>query len=150
MLFCHRDNIFSREIPIAQFKPKMDSRPSLATLNQLIFQSCPFQLCMFNNETCGRAALQGWAVSYECFLPVAGGWLTLFLSLSSADVSWQQEVLPFQPALNESKPAWGWEDEQGFSALRHSGRTTAPRAPTSLPLTCPTLACSILLWHQLH
>lgn len=74
-------------------------------------------------------------MSYERFLPAAGGWLTLSFSSSSVDASWQQEVLPFQPTLNESKPAWGWEDEQGFSALRHSGRTTAPRAPHHIPPT---------------
>lgn len=59
MPFCHRDNIFSREIPVAHFKPKMDSQPTLATLNLLIFQSRLFQLCMFTNEMCGRAARMG-------------------------------------------------------------------------------------------
>ncbi|XP_052523348.1 netrin-4 isoform X2 [Tympanuchus pallidicinctus] len=54
--------------------------------------------------------------------PLTGDCHSSSSSSSSADASWQQEVLPFQPALNESKPAWGWEDEQGFSALRHSGK----------------------------
>lgn len=38
---------------------KMDSQPTLATLNLLIFQSRLFQLCMFTNEMCGRAARMG-------------------------------------------------------------------------------------------
>ncbi|KFV81086.1 Netrin-4, partial [Struthio camelus australis] len=38
------------------------------------------------------------------------------------NVDWHHEVPPFQPVLNDSEPAWGWEDEQGFSALRHSGK----------------------------
>ncbi|KAK4830393.1 hypothetical protein QYF61_010904 [Mycteria americana] len=41
---------------------------------------------------------------------------------SSSDVTWHHEAPPFQAVLNESEPAWGWEDEQGFSALRHSGK----------------------------
>ncbi|RLW06300.1 hypothetical protein DV515_00004601 [Chloebia gouldiae] len=41
---------------------------------------------------------------------------------SSSDVSWHNEAPPFQAVLNESEPTWGWEDEQGFSALRHSGK----------------------------
>uniref|UniRef100_A0A8C0HJA4 Netrin 4 n=1 Tax=Buteo japonicus TaxID=224669 RepID=A0A8C0HJA4_9AVES len=40
----------------------------------------------------------------------------------SSDVTWHNEAPPFQAMLNESEPAWGWEDEQGFSALRHSGK----------------------------
>ncbi|NWX88532.1 NET4 protein, partial [Nothoprocta pentlandii] len=40
----------------------------------------------------------------------------------SADVEWHHEAPPFQAVLNDSGPAWGWEDEQGFSALRHSGK----------------------------
>ncbi|XP_041881992.1 netrin-4 isoform X3 [Corvus kubaryi] len=39
---------------------------------------------------------------------------------SSSDVTWHNEAPPFQAVLNESEPTWGWEDEQGFSALRHS------------------------------
>ncbi|KFQ11174.1 Netrin-4, partial [Haliaeetus albicilla] len=35
---------------------------------------------------------------------------------------WHNEAPPFQAILNESEPAWGWEDEQGFSALRRSGK----------------------------
>ncbi|XP_032913153.1 netrin-4 isoform X1 [Catharus ustulatus] len=41
---------------------------------------------------------------------------------SSSDVTWHNEAPPFQAVLNESEPTWGWEDEQGFSALRHSGK----------------------------
>ncbi|XP_065685295.1 netrin-4 isoform X2 [Patagioenas fasciata] len=41
---------------------------------------------------------------------------------SSSDVTWHHEAPPFQAVLNESEPTWGWEDEQGFSALRHSGK----------------------------
>ncbi|NWW15565.1 NET4 protein, partial [Falcunculus frontatus] len=41
---------------------------------------------------------------------------------SSSDVTWHNEAPPFQAVLNESEPIWGWEDEQGFSALRHSGK----------------------------
>ncbi|NWI89504.1 NET4 protein, partial [Pitta sordida] len=43
-------------------------------------------------------------------------------SSSSSDVTWHNEAPPFQAVLNESEPTWGWEDEQGFSALRHSGK----------------------------
>uniref|UniRef100_A0A8C5TVD5 Netrin-4 n=1 Tax=Malurus cyaneus samueli TaxID=2593467 RepID=A0A8C5TVD5_9PASS len=41
---------------------------------------------------------------------------------SSSDVTWHNEAPPFQAVLNESEPTWSWEDEQGFSALRHSGK----------------------------
>ncbi|KFP43104.1 Netrin-4, partial [Chlamydotis macqueenii] len=41
---------------------------------------------------------------------------------SSSDMTWHHEVPPFQAVLNDSEPTWGWEDEQGFSALRHSGK----------------------------
>ncbi|XP_027650044.1 netrin-4 isoform X7 [Falco peregrinus] len=41
---------------------------------------------------------------------------------SSSDVTWHNEAPPFQAVINESHPTWGWEDEQGFSALRHSGK----------------------------
>ncbi|KAM6306986.1 netrin-4-like [Podargus strigoides] len=41
---------------------------------------------------------------------------------SSWDVTWHHEAPPFQAVLNDSEPTWGWEDEQGFSALRHSGK----------------------------
>ncbi|NWQ83039.1 NET4 protein, partial [Columbina picui] len=43
-------------------------------------------------------------------------------SNSSSDMTWHHEAPPFQAVLNESEPSWGWEDEQGFSALRHSGK----------------------------
>ncbi|XP_067998888.1 netrin-4 isoform X2 [Melanerpes formicivorus] len=39
---------------------------------------------------------------------------------SSSDMTWHNAAPPFQAVVNESEPAWGWEDEQGFSALRHS------------------------------
>uniref|UniRef100_A0A8C8SXG5 Netrin-4 n=1 Tax=Pelusios castaneus TaxID=367368 RepID=A0A8C8SXG5_9SAUR len=38
------------------------------------------------------------------------------------DIVWHHEIPDFLSVLNESEPAWGWEDEQGFSALRHSGK----------------------------
>ncbi|KAJ6656393.1 hypothetical protein lerEdw1_003896 [Lerista edwardsae] len=41
---------------------------------------------------------------------------------SSADRDWNQEIPSFHSAYNESETAWGWEDEQGYSALRHSGK----------------------------
>ncbi|KFR15092.1 Netrin-4, partial [Opisthocomus hoazin] len=41
---------------------------------------------------------------------------------SSSDMTWHHEVPPFQPVLNQSEPVWSWEEEQGFSALRHSGK----------------------------
>lgn len=85
-------------------------------------QSSLSLVCVYHHQSCTGCQL-------HCFLLAAGGWLTLSLSPSSADTSWHQEALPFPPAFNESEPAWGWEDEQGFSALRHSGRTRAPPAP---------------------
>ncbi|XP_065416702.1 netrin-4 isoform X7 [Chrysemys picta bellii] len=42
--------------------------------------------------------------------------------ISSADIVWHHEIPDFRSVFNESEPAWGWEDEQGFSALRHSGK----------------------------
>ncbi|XP_074867738.1 netrin-4 isoform X2 [Carettochelys insculpta] len=42
--------------------------------------------------------------------------------ISSADIVWNHEIPEFHSVFNESEPAWGWEDEQGFSALRHSGK----------------------------
>ncbi|XP_053107234.1 netrin-4 isoform X4 [Hemicordylus capensis] len=41
---------------------------------------------------------------------------------SSADIDWYHEIPGLYSAYNESEPAWGWEDEQGYSALRHSGK----------------------------
>nr|XP_056702665.1 netrin-4 isoform X1 [Euleptes europaea] len=41
---------------------------------------------------------------------------------SNADNNWYHEIPSFYSAYNESEPAWGWEDEQGYSALRHSGK----------------------------
>jgi hypothetical protein len=32
---------------------------------------------------------------------------------------------------NKSEPTWDWEDEQGFSALRHSGETNVTQYPIS-------------------
>ncbi|XP_069485925.1 netrin-4 [Ambystoma mexicanum] len=40
----------------------------------------------------------------------------------NADTDWHREIPDFRPVLNESEAAWDWEDEQGFSALRHSGK----------------------------
>ncbi|XP_025038005.1 netrin-4 isoform X3 [Pelodiscus sinensis] len=42
--------------------------------------------------------------------------------ISSADIVWHHEISDFRSVFNESEPTWGWEDEQGFSALRHSGK----------------------------
>ncbi|XP_036615819.1 netrin-4 isoform X2 [Trichosurus vulpecula] len=42
--------------------------------------------------------------------------------ISSADIDWYHELPDFYPVFNQSEPAWEWEDEQGFSALRHSGK----------------------------
>ncbi|KAK2510079.1 hypothetical protein MC885_006121, partial [Smutsia gigantea] len=40
---------------------------------------------------------------------------------SSTDIDWYHEIPDFHSLHNKSEPAWEWEDEQGFSALRHSG-----------------------------
>ncbi|XP_030404375.1 netrin-4 isoform X2 [Gopherus evgoodei] len=42
--------------------------------------------------------------------------------ISSGDIVWHHEIPDFRSVFNKSEPAWGWEDEQGFSALRHSGK----------------------------
>ncbi|XP_051856947.1 netrin-4 isoform X2 [Antechinus flavipes] len=42
--------------------------------------------------------------------------------ISSTDIDWYHELPDFHPVFNQSEPAWEWEDEQGFSALRHSGK----------------------------
>lgn len=41
---------------------------------------------------------------------------------SNADVDWYHEVPAFHSLHNKSESSWDWEDEQGFSALRHSGK----------------------------
>ncbi|XP_004400321.1 PREDICTED: netrin-4 isoform X1 [Odobenus rosmarus divergens] len=41
---------------------------------------------------------------------------------SSTDIDWYQEIPDFHSMHNKSEPTWEWEDEQGFSALRHSGK----------------------------
>ncbi|KAM8973412.1 netrin-4 [Pelodytes ibericus] len=38
------------------------------------------------------------------------------------EINWYPELPDFLSVFNESEPAWDWEDEQGFSALRHSGK----------------------------
>lgn len=43
--------------------------------------------------------------------------------LSSTDIDWYHEIPDFHSMYNKSEPTWEWEDEQGFSALRHSGKT---------------------------
>lgn len=55
----------------------------------------------------------------------------MFCSASNADVDWYHEVPAFHSLHNKSEPGWEWEDEQGFSALRHSGETH--RATTMFP-----------------
>ncbi|XP_058164545.1 netrin-4 isoform X2 [Dasypus novemcinctus] len=42
--------------------------------------------------------------------------------ISSTDIDWIHEIPDFHSMHNNSKPTWEWEDEQGFSALRHSGK----------------------------
>ncbi|XP_049638768.1 netrin-4 [Suncus etruscus] len=41
---------------------------------------------------------------------------------SNTDIDWYQEIPDFQSVHNKSETTWEWEDEQGFSALRHSGK----------------------------
>nr|XP_034983980.1 netrin-4 isoform X3 [Zootoca vivipara] len=41
---------------------------------------------------------------------------------NSANIDWYHENPGFYSPYNKSEPAWGWEDEQGYSALRHSGK----------------------------
>uniref|UniRef100_A0A8C0NCN7 Netrin-4 n=1 Tax=Canis lupus familiaris TaxID=9615 RepID=A0A8C0NCN7_CANLF len=41
---------------------------------------------------------------------------------SGADIDWYHEIPDFHSTHNKSEPTWEWEDEQGFSALRHSGK----------------------------
>ena len=47
----------------------------------------------------------------------------IFCFISSTDIDWYQEIPDFHSMQNKSEPTWEWEDEQGFSALRHSGET---------------------------
>ncbi|KAM4678082.1 netrin-4 [Discoglossus pictus] len=42
--------------------------------------------------------------------------------ISNMDIDWYREIPDFLSVFNESERAWDWEDEQGFSALRHSGK----------------------------
>lgn len=41
--------------------------------------------------------------------------------LHSMEIDWYREIPEYLSVFNESGQAWEWEDEQGFSALRHSG-----------------------------
>eukprot|EP00062_Callorhinchus_milii_P022742 gi/632980837/ref/XP_007907258.1/ PREDICTED: netrin-4 isoform X1 [Callorhinchus milii] len=44
---------------------------------------------------------------------------------SNGDIEWypgQGQIPDLYSTWNESEAAWSWEDEQGFSALRHSGK----------------------------
>lgn len=41
------------------------------------------------------------------------------------EIDWYREIPEYLSVFNESGQAWEWEDEQGFSALRHSGEKTA-------------------------
>lgn len=47
----------------------------------------------------------------------------VFCSVSSADADWYHELPALPSPHNKSEPTWDWGDEQGFSALRHSGET---------------------------
>ncbi|XP_043418112.1 netrin-4 isoform X4 [Prionailurus bengalensis] len=42
--------------------------------------------------------------------------------ISSTDMDWYHEIPDLHSMNNKSEPAWEWEGEQGFSALRHSGK----------------------------
>ncbi|XP_033019248.1 netrin-4 isoform X2 [Lacerta agilis] len=42
--------------------------------------------------------------------------------INNANIDWYHEIPGFYSPYNKSEPAWGWEDEQGYSALRHSGK----------------------------
>ncbi|XP_036155799.1 netrin-4 isoform X2 [Myotis myotis] len=42
--------------------------------------------------------------------------------ISSTDIDWYHEIPDFHSTNNKSESTWEWEDEQGFSALRHSGK----------------------------
>ncbi|CAH2277759.1 netrin-4 isoform X2 [Pelobates cultripes] len=39
--------------------------------------------------------------------------------ITNTEINWYPDILS---VYNESEQAWDWEDEQGFSALRHSGK----------------------------
>nr|XP_033809333.1 netrin-4 isoform X1 [Geotrypetes seraphini] len=41
---------------------------------------------------------------------------------STGDTGWYREIPDFHSVSNATKSTWDWEDEQGFSALRHSGK----------------------------
>ncbi|KAM3832592.1 netrin-4 isoform 3-T3 [Vipera latastei] len=41
---------------------------------------------------------------------------------SNADIEWYHEIPGLYSAHNKSEAAWQWEEEQGYSALRHSGK----------------------------
>lgn len=41
---------------------------------------------------------------------------------SNTDIDWYHDIPDFHSMHNKSEPKWEWEDEQGFSALRHSGK----------------------------
>ncbi|EPQ17733.1 Netrin-4 [Myotis brandtii] len=43
--------------------------------------------------------------------------------ISSTDIDWYHEIPDFHSTNNKSESTWEWEDEQGFSALRHSARS---------------------------
>lgn len=46
-----------------------------------------------------------------------------FCFISNTDIDWYHDIPDFHSMHNKSEPKWEWEDEQGFSALRHSGET---------------------------
>lgn len=49
----------------------------------------------------------------------------LKLYLHSMEKDWYREIPEYLSVFNETGQAWEWEDEQGFSALRHSGEKSA-------------------------
>lgn len=42
--------------------------------------------------------------------------------INNMEIDWYREIPEYLSVFNESGQAWEWEDEQGFSALRHSGK----------------------------
>lgn len=129
------------------FKPQMDSPPILATLNPFTFQNRPLR-----STSLRRAATScpedGLILALLSGAPEERLTVSLSPPPDSSDVTWHNEAPPFQAMLNESEPTWGWEDEQGFSALRHSGRTVvSPVFPCPIPPT--STQCGYHLLHRL-
>uniref|UniRef100_H2ZT44 Netrin-4 n=1 Tax=Latimeria chalumnae TaxID=7897 RepID=H2ZT44_LATCH len=52
--------------------------------------------------------------------PLTGDCISRYIDIFYAD--WKHSGMAFVTVHNESEPPQGWEDEQGFSAVRHSGK----------------------------